>query len=122
MTRSFFLSAIIICSFLSSCTMILSTNVPGKPEQVLPKEWLGKYEILTESYMPSKRDSVKPEKQFATIESTRVIWESDEGTKIYSLKDSLRYSVIYGQGRFLSLLMPQGLYAVFKVIKNGNDL
>jgi phosphoenolpyruvate carboxylase len=30
--------------------------------------------------------------------------------------------VIAGQGRYLSLLMPQGLYAVFKVVKRSDTL
>jgi hypothetical protein len=106
----------------SSCTMILSTNVPGKTETSLPKEWLGKYEVMSEARMPDRKDSTKAEKEFATIESNRITWESTDGIKVFSLGDSLRYSVIYGQSRYLSLLMPQGLYAVFKVEKKDGTL
>jgi hypothetical protein len=106
----------------SSCTMILSTNVPGKIESSLPEEWLGKYEVISEARMPERKDSTKAGKEFATIESNRITWESADGTKVFSLGDSLRYSVIYGQSRYLSLLMPQGLYAVFKVEKKDGML
>jgi hypothetical protein len=106
----------------SSCTMILSTNVPGKAETSLPKEWLGKYEVISEARMPDRKDSTKAEKEFATIENNRITWESVDGIKVFSLGDSLRYSVVYGQSRYLSLLMPQGLYAVFKVEKKEGML
>jgi hypothetical protein len=117
----FFLSGVLALVLFSSCTMILSTNIPGSSSTSLPKEWLGKYEVVSTSPFPEKKDSTKPEKEYATIESTRITWESNDGNKVYSLDDSLRYSV-YGQNRFISLLMPQGLYAVFKVIKNGASL
>ena len=118
----FTLPVIFSVVLFSSCTMILSTNIPGKPEKSLPKEWLGKYEVITVSPLPDRKDSAQSEKEFATIESNRVIWNSSDGTKIYSLDDSLRYSVIYGQSRYVSLLMPQGLYAVFKVLKKADTL
>ena len=118
--RCFYLVAVLF--FFSSCTMILSTNVPGRLEKSLPKEWQGRYEVITESYFPEKRDSAKRKKEYATIESTRITWESNDGIKIYKLNDSLRYSVISGKGQYLSLLMPQGLYAVFKVLKDGEML
>ena len=118
----FSLSAIWSLLLFSSCTMILTTNIPGKSERSLPKEWWGRYEIITESKMPERKDSAQPEKEYATIESDRIMWQSSDGTKIYSLDDSLRYSVIYGQNRYLSLLLPQGLYAVFKVIKKADTL
>jgi len=107
---------------LSSCTMILSTNIPGKQQQTLPAEWLGKYEVITASLLPDKRDSANNEKEFAIIESTRITWKSVDGDKIFSLKDSLRYSAIDGGSRYLSLLMPQGLFAVFKVIIKADTL
>lgn len=115
---------IIVLAFLlfSSCTTILSTNIPGKPEKSLPKEWLGRYEVFADSKMPERKDSAKLEKEYAVIENTRITWKTSDGDKIYSLDDSLRYSVIYGQSSYLSLLMPQGLYAVFKVIKNADTL
>jgi hypothetical protein len=105
-----------------SCTMILSTNYPGSSEKSLPKEWLGKYEVITTSPFPEKKDSAQPDKKYAIIESTRITWKTSDGDKIYSLNDSLRYSVMYSQSRYLSLLMPQGLYAVFKVIKKADTL
>ena len=102
--------------------MILSTNVPGKSERSLPREWWGKYEAITEPRMPDKRDAEKTERNYVTIDSNRISWQSTDETKTYSLNDSLRYSVIYGQSRYLSLLMPEGLYAVFKVVKNADTL
>jgi len=122
MIRPISILAVLALVLFSSCTMVLSTNIPGKSEKSLPKEWLGKYEVISASYFPENRDSAQQEKEYATIETNRIIWESRDGTKIYTLNDSLRYSVIYGQSRYLSLLMPQGLYAVFKVIKNGDTL
>lgn len=121
MIRSILLPGLIIFLF-SSCTMILSTNIPGKPEKSLPKEWLGKYEVVSATHFSDKRDSVPSEKEYATIESTRIIYTGVDETKIFLLDDSLKYSVIYGQSRYLSLLMPQGLYAVFKVVKNVDTL
>jgi hypothetical protein len=107
---------------LSACTTILSTNIPGKAEQTLPAEWLGKYEVITPSPLPDKRDSANTEKEFAIIESTRITWKSVDGDKVFSLNDSLKYSVMHGESRYLSLLMPQGLYAVFKVRRNADTL
>ncbi|SRR5258706_1535439 len=122
MIRRILIPGTLAVVLFSSCAMILSTNVPGKQEKSLPKEWLGKYEVISAPYFPEKRDTTQPQKEFATIESNRIIWESRDGTRIYSLTDSLRYSVMYGQSRYLSLLMPQGLYAVFKVVKNVDTL
>jgi len=102
--------------------MILSTNIPGKTEKILPREWWGKYEVVSESKMPDKRDSVKTVKDYVTIDSNRITWTSADETKSYSLNDSLNYSAIYGQSRYLSLLMPEGLYAVFKVVKKSDTL
>jgi hypothetical protein len=116
------LSSVLTMLLFSSCTMILSTNIPGKPEKSLPKEWWGKYEVVTESKMPERKDSAKSEKEYAIIESTRITWRTSDGDKIYSLDDSLRYSVIYGQSRYISLLMPQGVYAIFKVVKKADTL
>ena len=117
---------LIICApglfLFSSCTMILSTNIPGKAEKSLPKEWWGKYEVFADSKMPERKDSAILEKEYAIIESTKITWKTSDGEKIYSLDDSLRYSVIYGQSRYISLLLPQGVYAVFKVIKNADTL
>lgn len=121
MIRSILISGLII-SLYSSCTMILSTNVPGKQEKTLPKEWLGKYEVVSATHFSDKRDSVPSEKEYAIIESTRITYKGTDETKIFSLDDSLKYSVIYGQSRYLSLLMPQGLYAIFKVVKNADTL
>ena len=120
--RRFFLPVILSFILFSSCTMILSRNIPGKPEKSLPKEWIGKYEVISSPYFPEKRDTAQHEKEYATIETKRIIWESKDGTKTYSLDDSLRYSVIYGQSRYLSLLMPEGLYAIFKVVKKNDTL
>jgi len=121
MSRSLF-TGIWMLFLFCSCTMILSTNVPGKSERSLPREWWGKYEAITESRMPDKRDAEKTERNYVTIDSNRISWQSTDETKTYSLNDSLRYSVIYGQSRYLSLLMPEGLYAVFKVVKNADTL
>jgi hypothetical protein len=118
----FFSLSVLALSLFSSCTMVLSTNIPGKPEKSLPKEWLGKYEVTYASHFSDKRDSAPGEKEYVTIESTRITWIGPDGTKIYSLDDSLRYSAIYGQSRYISLLMPQGLYAIFKVVKNADTL
>jgi hypothetical protein len=117
----FFLPALLTFVLFSSCTMILSTNYPGNSEKTLPKEWLGKYEIISPTLFPETKDSTKTGKKFARIESNRIIWTTNEGDKVYSLDDSLRYSV-HNQNRYISLLMPQGLYAVFKVIKTGASL
>ncbi|MFI5128675.1 MAG: hypothetical protein ACHQFX_01740 [Chitinophagales bacterium] len=122
MLRHFLFLAVFVLVLFSSCTIILSTNIPGKSEKLLPKEWLGKYEVISASVFPEKRDSAQHEKEYATIEANRIIWESRDGVKTYSLNDSLRYSVISGQSKYISLLMPQGLYAVFKVIKNADTL
>ena len=121
MTR-FLFTGIVILFLFCSCTMILSTNFPGKSEQLLPKEWWGKYEVVSEPKMPDKRDSVKTVKEFVTIESNRITWQGTDETKTYSLNDSLRYSVVNGQDRYLGLLMPEGLFAVFKVVRNAGSL
>ncbi len=116
------LSTILAVILFSSCTMILATRYPGNPGKTLPKEWLGKYEVISVSPIPDKRDTGQSEKEYAIVESTRVTWKSAEGDKVYSLSDSLKYSVMPDQSQYLSVLMAQGLYAVFKVIKNGDAL
>ena len=121
MSRSVITGMAILLLFCS-CTTILSTNIPGKSERLLPKEWWGKYEAIAESKMPDKRDSLKTERAYVTIDSNRISWQSTDETKTYSLDDSLRYSVMYGQVRYLSLLVHEGLYAVFKVEKKGDTL
>ena len=69
----------------SSCTIILSTNIPGKAEKSLPDEWLGKYEVISASPLPDKRDSANSEKEYAIIESNGITWQSNDGDKRFSV-------------------------------------
>jgi hypothetical protein len=117
----FFLPGVMALLLFASCTMILSTNYPGSSEKSMPDEWLGRYEVNSPSLFPEKKDSAKTEKKYASIENNRISWTTNDENKIYTLGDSLSYST-YDQNRYISFLMPQGLYAVFKVIKNGATL
>lgn len=120
MFRHFLISTLALL-FFASCTQVLSTNYPGKSEKSLPKEWLGSYEVVFTSPFPDKKDSSKPEREFARIESDRITWTGRDASKVYSLNDSLRYSV-YDHNGYISLLMSEGLYAVFKVTHIGDTL
>ena len=120
MFRHFLITTLALLLF-ASCTQVLSTNYPGKSEKSLPKEWQGNYEVVFTSPFPDKKDSSKPEREFARIESDRITWTGRDASKVYSLNDSLRYSV-YDHNGYISLLMPEGLYAVFKVTHIGDTL
>lgn len=117
MPRNCLICLLVIIS-LSSCTGLLSTNIPGTVQKSLPQEWVGKYEAVVE--MPDD-EPVDTSIKYVTIESRRITFKSDNESVSYSLDDSLRYSVS-GQNKYLSVLQPHGLYFIMKVIKTGPGL
>jgi len=104
---------------LSSCTLITSTNVPGKIVAKTPKTFVGKYELQYPSDFASMMEG-SGEKTYITLESDRMVVSNAEGDNTSMLGDSLFFSTIKKQ-TYLSMGAPPSLI-VFKVVKSGKDI
>lgn len=113
----FFAFAGILATAMASCTVITSTNVPGKKETKIPKSLLGKYRL---EYPGDLASLTEGNETTVTFESDRVIVENAEGSSESILGDSLYYSTIKKQG-YLSLGKEPNV-SVFRVVKSGRDI
>jgi hypothetical protein len=113
----FFAFAGVLAAAMTSCTVVTSTNVPGKKETKIPKNMLGKYKL---EYPGDLAGLTEGNETMVTFKSDRVIVENAEGSSESILGDSLYYSTIKKQG-YLSLGKEPNL-SVFRVVKSGKDI
>lgn len=112
-----FLLFTIAAFMLGSCTIVTSTNLPGKNLSQVPKKMRGTYELQ----LPEDMSSMMGEnKLIVTLEANQMI--TDDGTEKSSTKlgDSLYFSSIK-KDIYMSLGATPNL-TVYKVVRKGKDL
>ena len=105
--------------FLSSCTIITSTNAPGKAQKTFPKAMVGSYELI---YPESFQGMMEGAEMKTTVEikSDELILNSGEGDSHMKINDSISVTKL---GKQYYLCMGKApVLNVFKVIKKGKDL
>jgi len=105
--------------FISSCTPVTSTNVPGSKMNQIPKNLRGKYELVYPGDLGSMMDESE-EKTIVTFASDGIIFNGTEGDSKSKLNDSLFVSKI-GKQIYIALGSSPDLN-VFKVVKKGKEI
>lgn len=113
-----FLSLGILILTISSCTIVTSTNIPGKTLNKIPKKMLGNYELQLPSEMSSMLGDEN--KLFVTLESERMVTNDGKDESFTKLGDSLFFSII-GKDVYMSMGAAPSL-TVYKVVQKGKDL
>lgn len=114
------LPAFVVALLLASCTHIISSNFPGTPRDKMPASWSGSYSMTLPGFLsmadPSSNSTV-------TITRDRLEWKQSDKVIVYSLSDSLRYTVV-GKNAYISLHNSHDQYTVMMVkeVKEGLDL
>jgi hypothetical protein len=112
----FFCATVLVT--LSSCTIITSTNVPGKNVKKFPKSLQGHYQLeLGEDFAAFMGDE---NKMFVTFKSDRMVVNDGTTDTETLLGDSLFVSKIK-KGYYLSMGAGTN-YTVYKLKKEGNDV
>jgi len=105
--------------FLNSCTIITSTNAPGKAEKAFPKTMIGKYELVYPESFQGMMEGAEL-KTTVEIKSDELIMNSGEGDSHMKINDSISVTKL---GKQYYLCMGKApVLNVFKVIKKGKDL
>lgn len=104
--------------FLTSCTIVTSTNVPGKQVDAFPKKMLGKYEIVYPGEFAALNEGEV--KSYVTIEKKRITTTTTDGETTSALGDSL-YLTKVGKQYYLSLGASPSI-SVFRLTRNGKDI
>jgi len=108
-----------ILFFLNSCTIITSTNTPGKAESVFPKFMIGKYELIYPESFQGMMEGADM-KTMIEIKSDELIMNSGEGDSHMKLNDSISVTKL---GKQYYLCMGKApVLNVFKVVKEGKNL
>ncbi len=105
--------------FLNSCTIITSTNAPGKPEKTFPKSMLGKYELIYPESFQGMMEGTEM-KTIIEIKSDELIMNSGEGDSHMKINDSISVTKLGKQ--YYLCMGKEPVLNVFKVIKKGKDL
>jgi hypothetical protein len=105
--------------FLNSCTIITSTNAPGKEEKTFPKSMLGTYELI---YPESFQGMMEGAEMKTTVEikSDELILNSGQGDSHMKINDSISITKLKKQ--YYLCMGKAPVLNVFKVIKKGKDL
>lgn len=104
---------------LSSCTIITSTNAPGKAQNAFPKSMIGKYELIYPESFQGMMEGADM-KTTVQIKSDELILNSGEGDSHMKINDSISVTKL---GKQYYLCMGKApVLNVFKVIKKGKDL
>lgn len=112
-----FFSASLILA-LSSCTIVTSTNVPGKNAKKFPKSLQGHYQLeLGEDFAAFMGDE---NKMYVTLKSDRMVVNDGTTDTETLLGDSLFVSKIK-KSYYLSMGAGTN-YTVYKLKKEGNDV
>lgn len=104
---------------LNSCTTITSTNLPGKKENQIPKNFVGTFEIQ----FPKEYQDMMGEEalnMYLSFKSDRMILESKGEQTETALGDSLYFSTI-GKDSYLSMGEAPS-FNVFKMVPKGKDI
>jgi hypothetical protein len=115
--RFFAIAGLAIVAF-TSCTVVTSTNAPGKKQNKMPKGMIGRYELEYPGDLASIMEGAG--KTYVEIKSDRLVIESEGEQNESLLNDSLYFSTI-GKQQYLCLGKEPSL-SVFKVVKDKKDL
>src|SRR3954454_7713351 len=74
--------------FLNSCTIITSTNAPGKPEKTFPKSMVGSYELIYPESFQGMMEGAEMTTT-VTIKPDELIMNSGEGDSHLKINDSI---------------------------------
>jgi len=102
---------------LASCTVVTSTNVPGKKATKFPKAMLGKFELQYPESLSMLASEGEP--TYVIFKADRMIIDNSEGQTTNMIGDSLFFSTI-GKQQYLSLGVEPNI-SVFKIVKNGKN-
>jgi hypothetical protein len=102
---------------LASCTIVTSTNVPGKKATKFPKSLIGKYELQYPEALSMLAGEVPT---YVTFKADRMIIDNTEGQTTNMIGDSLFLSTI-GKQVYISLGVEPNI-SVFKIVKSGKNL
>lgn len=117
MLRFFTIGAMVLIS-LASCTIVTTTNIPGKTATKFPKNLKGKYVLEYPEALAML--AVEGVDTYITFKGNEMIVDNTEGQTVAKLGDSLFFSTI-GKQQYLSFgVSPQ--INVFKVVKKGSDI
>lgn len=111
----FFLSALFL---VSSCTIVSTTNLPGKSAKVFPKGLIGKYDLKYPESMESMTEGTGVNSTVVITKTSLEITTGDQTSKMI-LNDSIYYSTVGKQG-YLSLGQAPN-FTVLRVVKAGKD-
>jgi hypothetical protein len=109
--------AFIVSLLFSACTLVNSTNIPGKEVKEFPAFMQGKYEL---QYPASMQTYMEDYKTLAEIRSNGIAIVNEGEESFIPLEDSLSISKL-GKEYFISMGATPALN-VFKVVKKGNNL
>lgn len=115
--RFFTIGALVLISF-ASCTIVTTTNVPGKTASKFPKNLNGNYILQYPEALSML--AVEGVDTYVTIKGSELTVDNAEGPTVTKLGDSLFFSTI-GKQQYLSFgVDPQ--INVFKLVKKGSDI
>lgn len=103
---------------LASCTIVSTTNLPGKTAKTFPKNMLGNFELKYPSSMASMTEGTDINSTVTITKTSLEVKTGDQVTKMV-LNDSLFYSTIKKQA-YLSLGNAPN-YTVLRIVKVGKD-
>lgn len=104
---------------LASCTIVTSSNTPGKLQKAFPKKIIGEYEMKYPSSLETMAEGTGVSSTVSISKTSISIKTGDEVTNL-ALNDSLFYSTIGKQG-YLSLGTAPN-FTVLRLVRNGSDL
>ncbi|MDH4473507.1 MAG: hypothetical protein QE487_12940 [Fluviicola sp.] len=115
--RFFTIGALVLIA-LASCTIVTTTNIPGKTATKFPKNLNGKYVLEYPEALSML--AVEGADTHITFKGNEMIIDNAEGQTVAKLGDSLFFSTI-GKQQYLSFgVSPQ--INVFKLVKTGSDI
>jgi hypothetical protein len=115
--RFFTIGALVLIA-LASCTIVTTTNIPGKTATKFPKNLKGEYVLEYPEALSML--AVEGSDTHITFKGNEMIIDNSDGQTIAKLGDSLFFSTI-GKQQYLSFgVSPQ--INVFKVVKKGSDI
>lgn len=111
-----YIAGILFC--LQSCTIVTSTNSPGKPEKTFPKTMIGSYELV---YPESFQGMMEGADMKTTVEikADEIIVSNSEGDSHLKINDSISVTKLGKQ--FYLCMGKSPVVNVFRVVPKGKD-
>ncbi|WP_343747110.1 hypothetical protein [Fluviicola sp.] len=104
--------------FLNSCTIVTSTNAPGKAEKSFPKSMIGSYELVYPESFQGMMEGADM-KTTIQIKADELIVSNPDGDSHMKINDSISVTKL---GKQYYLCMGKApVLNVFKVVAKGKD-